>query len=47
MKIAVPVTKENQIESHFGHCDSYGVFTINESREAVSIASFFFIIPLS
>jgi predicted Fe-Mo cluster-binding NifX family protein len=25
MKIAVPVTNENQIDGHFGHCDSYGV----------------------
>jgi hypothetical protein len=22
MKIAVPVTKENQIDSYFGHCES-------------------------
>ena len=33
MKIAVPVTKENQIDSHFGHCESYGVFTISEKNE--------------
>jgi predicted Fe-Mo cluster-binding NifX family protein len=33
MKIAVPVTKENQIESHFGHCESYKVFTISEQNE--------------
>jgi predicted Fe-Mo cluster-binding NifX family protein len=33
MKIAVPVTKENQIDSHFGHCDSYGVYTISEENE--------------
>ena len=33
MKIAVPITKDNQIEGHFGHCDSYGVFTINEKKE--------------
>jgi len=33
MKIAVPVTKENQIDGHFGHCDSYGVFTISEKNE--------------
>jgi predicted Fe-Mo cluster-binding NifX family protein len=26
MKIAVPVTSDNQIEGHFGHCDSYGVY---------------------
>jgi predicted Fe-Mo cluster-binding NifX family protein len=33
MKIAVPVTKENQIDGHFGHCESYGVFTISEKNE--------------
>ena len=33
MKIAVPVTKEKQIDSHFGHCESYGVFTITENNE--------------
>jgi predicted Fe-Mo cluster-binding NifX family protein len=33
MKIAVPVTNENQVDGHFGHCDSYGVFTISEKNE--------------
>jgi predicted Fe-Mo cluster-binding NifX family protein len=33
MKIAVPVTKENQIDGHFGHCESYGVFTISDKNE--------------
>ena len=37
MKIAVPVTNENQIDGHFGHCDSYGVFTISEKKEIVEI----------
>src|SRR5665647_3036884 len=37
MKIAVPVTKENQIDGHFGHCESYGVFTISEKKEIVEI----------
>jgi len=36
MKIAVPVTKENQIDSHFGHCESYNVFTISEKNEITS-----------
>ncbi len=39
MKIAVPVTKENEIDSHFGHCESYGVFTISEKNEIASIES--------
>jgi predicted Fe-Mo cluster-binding NifX family protein len=39
MKIAVPVTKENQIDSHFGHCESYGVFTISDNNEIAEIKS--------
>jgi predicted Fe-Mo cluster-binding NifX family protein len=39
MKIAVPVTKENQIDSHFGHCESYGVFTISDTKEITEIKS--------
>lgn len=39
MKIAVPVTGENQIDSHFGHCESYGVFTITEKNEIAGIKS--------
>jgi predicted Fe-Mo cluster-binding NifX family protein len=39
MKIAVPITKEKQIDSHFGHCESYFVFTISEKNEIVEIKS--------
>ena len=37
MKIAVPVTKDNQIDSHFGHCESYNVFTISDKNEITSV----------
>jgi predicted Fe-Mo cluster-binding NifX family protein len=37
MKIAVPITNENQIDGHFGHCDSYGVFTISGQNEISEI----------
>lgn len=37
MKIAVPVTNENQIDGHFGHCESYGVFTISDQNEISDI----------
>jgi predicted Fe-Mo cluster-binding NifX family protein len=37
MKIAVPVTKENQVDGHFGHCESYGVFTISENNDISNI----------
>jgi predicted Fe-Mo cluster-binding NifX family protein len=39
MKIAVPVTKENQIDSHFGHCESYGIYTISDEKEITEIKS--------
>ncbi len=39
MKIAVPVTKENQIDGHFGHCESYGVYTISDKNEIAEIKS--------
>jgi predicted Fe-Mo cluster-binding NifX family protein len=39
MKIAVPITKENQIDGHFGHCESFGVFSISEKNDIVEIKS--------
>jgi predicted Fe-Mo cluster-binding NifX family protein len=39
MKIAVPVTKENQIESHIGNCESYKIFTISDKKEIAGITS--------
>jgi len=39
MKIAVPVTIENQIDGHFGHCESYGVYTISDKNEIAEIKS--------
>ena len=29
MKIAVP-TRDNMVDNHFGHCDHYTIFTIND-----------------
>lgn len=37
MKIAVPVTKNNLIDDHFGHCEFYNVFTISENNEIVDV----------
>jgi predicted Fe-Mo cluster-binding NifX family protein len=33
MKIAVPVTTNNQIDEHFGHCSYYNVYDILENGE--------------
>ncbi|MDD4645853.1 MAG: NifB/NifX family molybdenum-iron cluster-binding protein [Bacteroidales bacterium] len=32
MKIAVP-TRGNEVDSHFGHCDAYTVFTIDHDNK--------------
>ena len=37
MKIAVPVTKENQIDGHFGHCESYNIFTLSDKNEITEV----------
>jgi predicted Fe-Mo cluster-binding NifX family protein len=37
MKIAVPVTSDKYIDGHFGHCESYGVYTISEEKEISDI----------
>jgi predicted Fe-Mo cluster-binding NifX family protein len=37
MKIAVPVTSDNRIDSHFGHCELYGVYTISEKNEITGV----------
>jgi predicted Fe-Mo cluster-binding NifX family protein len=37
MKIAVPVTSENFIDSHFGHCEYYSVYDISENNEITDI----------
>jgi predicted Fe-Mo cluster-binding NifX family protein len=33
MKIAVPTTKDKMVDSHFGHCEFFTVFTIDENRK--------------
>ena len=37
MKVAVPVTSDNQIEDHFGHCEFYNIYTISESNDILNV----------
>ena len=37
MKIAVPVTSNNQVDDHFGHCESYVVFNISPNGDIVDM----------
>lgn len=37
MKIAVPVTKSNQVDDHFGYCEFYNVYTISEKNEITDV----------
>lgn len=36
MKIAIP-TKENKVDNHFGHCEYFTVYELNEDKEVVSV----------
>lgn len=35
MKIAVP-TRDNMVDEHFGHCEYYTIYSLNESKEVVN-----------
>jgi predicted Fe-Mo cluster-binding NifX family protein len=35
MKISLP-SRQNRVDQHFGHCEYFTVFTVNENREIVS-----------
>lgn len=35
MKIALP-TRRNFIDEHFGHCEYYTIFTVNENNEIIN-----------
>lgn len=37
MKIAVPVTRLNEVDSHFGHCEFYNVYTVSENKKVISV----------
>jgi len=39
MKIAIPITNDNQIEDHFGHCKFYNIYTILEKNNIIDIQS--------
>ncbi len=34
MKIAIP-TKENKVDDHFGHCEYFTVYELNEDKEVM------------
>jgi predicted Fe-Mo cluster-binding NifX family protein len=40
MKIAVPVSKDNQIEAHIGNCEYYNIFTIIDNKEIKEVTRF-------
>ena len=34
MKIAIP-TRDNQVDDHFGHCDHYTIYTIENNQQEI------------
>jgi len=37
MKIAVPVTSNNQVVDHFGHCEFYSIFSISTEGKITEV----------
>ena len=37
MKIAIPSTNENIVDSHFGHCEFYQIYTVSDEKEITEI----------
>ena len=35
MKIAMPTTRENTIDSHFGHCEFFTIFTLDDVKNEI------------
>ncbi len=35
MKVAIP-SKNGRVDDHFGHCDYFSIFTVNDSKEVVA-----------
>lgn len=35
IKIAIP-TRDNVVDDHFGHCDHYTVFTVDDQKNLIS-----------
>lgn len=38
MKIAIP-TRNNRVDDHFGHCEYYTIFTLNDAHEITATAT--------
>jgi predicted Fe-Mo cluster-binding NifX family protein len=36
MKIAIPTTQPNLVDSHFGHCEFYTIFTIGDDKKILN-----------
>ncbi len=37
MKIAAPIQTNKQIDNHFGHCESYMIYTVSGANEIVEV----------
>ncbi|MDD3554276.1 MAG: NifB/NifX family molybdenum-iron cluster-binding protein [Deltaproteobacteria bacterium] len=35
MKVAIP-SRDGRVDDHFGHCDYFSIFTVNDSKEVVA-----------
>lgn len=38
-KIALPVTRENQIDSHFGHCEMFNIYSVSDGNVILNVST--------
>jgi predicted Fe-Mo cluster-binding NifX family protein len=39
MKIAVPIAGNDKIDDHFGHCESYSIYSVSDNKQITDISS--------
>ena len=39
MKIAAPIAGNNKIDDHFGHCESYSIYSVSDTKQIADISS--------
>ena len=37
MKVAIPVSRTNQIDDHFGHCEFFNIYSISTKNEIIEV----------
>ncbi len=39
MRIAIPITRSNEVDDHFGHCEYYRIFDVSENKDVKELVT--------